>query len=79
MDPVKVRRVNMSDFLESMKRIKKSIASDNLGREPNQIQPTEAFGFNTLSRTVLSVRSAAPQTALCREAPGRDSNPRQAV
>jgi hypothetical protein len=32
MDPVKVRKVNMSDFLESMKRIKKSIASDNLGK-----------------------------------------------
>jgi len=32
MDPVKVRKVNMSDFLESMKRIKKSIASDNMGR-----------------------------------------------
>lgn len=30
MDPVKVRRVNMSDFLESMKKIKKSISGDTL-------------------------------------------------
>jgi spore coat protein CotF len=36
MDPVKVRRVNMSDFLESMKRIKKTIAADNLGTQPPQ-------------------------------------------
>jgi hypothetical protein len=33
---VKVRRVNMSDFLESMKRIKKTIAADNLGTQPPQ-------------------------------------------
>jgi spastin len=30
MDPVKVRKVNMSDFLESMKKIKKSVCGDNL-------------------------------------------------
>jgi len=30
LDPVKLRRVNMSDFLESMKKMKKSISGDNL-------------------------------------------------
>ena len=30
LDPVMVRKVNMSDFLESMKRIKKSVSGDNL-------------------------------------------------
>lgn len=30
LDPVKVRKVNMSDFLESMKKMKKSVSGDTL-------------------------------------------------
>ena len=30
LDPVNLRKINMSDFLEAMKRIKKSVSADSL-------------------------------------------------
>ena len=36
MDPVNLRKIDMSDFLEAMKRIKKSVSAESL-------QPYEAW------------------------------------
>jgi hypothetical protein len=56
MDPVKVRKVNMSDFLESMKRIKKSIASDNLGKLATYtVKKVRIFPSPRMSLTNLSL------------------------